>query len=487
MWKKNNPEGGSGQNEKTGPTKRDTSSLMGVKASTPTHAESNRSADTVQGGAFSIADIESVPSPQGRAGFSGNNDPVGTVVPPREGGAADYSHLAQKSESSPTEKAADGTKPVAVKTWSPAASNGGGKPPSGSATPGAPSGDGQWNRLTEFRGKGGELFWLYLVNMLLSIITLGIYSFWGKTKIRQYLWNKTQLLSHPLEYTGTGKELFISFLIALPCIFFGALALQLILPIFPLLGVIIIYPLVLFLWQWASYSALRYRLTRTRWRGIRGNLSGSGVSYGFKAMLYLLLGFCTFGLAIPWVTSRLTSMQLNNVWFGNRRMSFSGPAKELYKSFFTMLGLSFLVMIGFGLAMSTLMQSVVYAGRMQEGTAFMIILLYFVLMLALLLISSYFMAAYTRWIFAHMVFGKVRSRSRITGRRLLSLHLSNFFLVVFTLGLGAAWATIRGYHLYLNCIDYAGDFELNSLLQDTQPIGAAGEGLLDALDMDIGF
>ena len=52
-----------------------------------------------------------------------------------------------------------------------------------------------------------------MVNLLLTIVTLGIYRFWAKTRIRRYLWSQTEFLGDRFEYTGTGKELLIGFLI----------------------------------------------------------------------------------------------------------------------------------------------------------------------------------------------------------------------------------------------------------------------------------
>ena len=86
-----------------------------------------------------------------------------------------------------------------------------------------------------------------------------------------------------------------------------------------------------------------------------------------------------------------------------------------------------------------------------------------------------------------MAFGKVTTRSRITGITVLKLYAVNSLIVLFTLGLGYAWAHMRSMRTFLHSIDYKGDPELDSLLQDTQNAPKHGEGLLDALDMDIGF
>ena len=447
MWKKDNPTGG--------PDSRDTSMLEGVKAQMP-----GEQAQPERREALSLTDIASTPIP---------------------------ANTRQNPTDFTTVSATAGTL-----TGTGGSGGGGGSYPPG---PQGGSPDGSWKSLLAFHGKGSEYFILLLVNFLLSLVTLGIYSFWGRTKQRVYLWSKTQLWGEPLEYTGTGKELFISFLIVMPIVlvvmFLGGLLMQM----SPVIGIIIFYPALIFAILFASYRALRFRLTRTRWRGIRGNLSGSAVSYASWGLLYILAMLFSLGLATPWATSRLVHLQLNNVWFGNRQMSFHGSSKELYKAFLLMLlglvGLSIL----FGIVAFLFFASFMPGGyapnpyasplNLQMMTALIFMLLYIAYFFGILLISSFYHAHFIRWLYRHCAYGKVRTRSRITGRQVLGLRLTNALIVIFTLGFGYAWTHMRTLRLYFHSVDYTGDPEFNLLLQDTQSAPSRGEGLLDALDVDI--
>lgn len=67
----------------------------------------------------------------------------------------------------------------------------------------------------EYDGKTGQLYKIWIVNVLLSIITLGIYRFWAKTRVRKYTTSSFSLHGDRFEYTGSGKELFLGFLKAL--------------------------------------------------------------------------------------------------------------------------------------------------------------------------------------------------------------------------------------------------------------------------------
>ena len=133
-----------------------------------------------------------------------------------------------------------------------------------------------------FDGRRGALGALMLRNLLFSILTLGIYRFWGRTHVRRFVWRHTALLDDALEYLGTGGELFIGFLIAVAVLLpvFAAYSLLQFLfaddPGHALLVLEALYYLVLFfLIQIAIHRMRRYRLTRTAWRGVRFGLGGS--------------------------------------------------------------------------------------------------------------------------------------------------------------------------------------------------------------------
>src|SRR5262245_8067703 len=109
-----------------------------------------------------------------------------------------------------------------------------------------------------FHGKGGSLFGIIIVNMLLTIATLGIYSFWGKVKVRRYLYNQTEFSGDRFAYHGTGKELFIGFLKAvLVFIGFGVSMVLVSRFIHPIAGMAFFYIGILAVIPLALYGSMR--------------------------------------------------------------------------------------------------------------------------------------------------------------------------------------------------------------------------------------
>ena len=133
------------------------------------------------------------------------------------------------------------------------------------------------NEIT-YDSRTGQVYKIWLLNLFMNIITLGIYNFWGKTRLRKYVAGSFSLRGDRFEYTGAGKELFFGFLKAIPVLFGIYTPFMIATFIAPdaawpavfLIPFFYIIPVAL-------YSALRYRLSRLQWRGIRYRLEGSAL------------------------------------------------------------------------------------------------------------------------------------------------------------------------------------------------------------------
>ncbi|MDR2696201.1 MAG: DUF898 domain-containing protein [Deltaproteobacteria bacterium] len=350
-----------------------------------------------------------------------------------------------------------------------------------------------WRPFIVFQARGSDFFRIILRNLFFTILTLGIYAFWAKVRRRTFLWRATRILGDPLEYTGTGKELLISFLIVMGCFVVLGLGLMLLALLHPRAALVMqmgMYVGLIYAVHFALYCSIRYRLTRTRWRGIRGNLGGSAAKYALKAFAYTLAVIGTLGMLGPWCTSRLVSLQMNDTFFGNRRFFFNGPARALYFAYFVVL-LASSVLVGVSALIAYFNLNIAEIVKAEPhpaagGHMFLAaVAAYAALLIALRLVGSIYQAAFERWFFGHLSFGAMRFRSTLRAGALVKLYLGNILLLVCTLGLAYPWVRLRSLSVLLNCIDYQGDPDLERLLQDTMPAPKRGEGLLDALDIDI--
>ncbi len=211
----------------------------------------------------------------------------------------------------------------------------------------------------------GRLMSLAMVTGLLSIVTLGIYRFWGKTRIRKYFWGNTKIAGDAFEYTGTGLEKFLGFLIAVVILAVYLAAVQLILFQFGLtfvfqprteaellmqlavfyLSFFAILPLLFF----AQYRSRRYKLARTRFRGIRFGMLGAAGGYVWRAILLTLVTVLSLGLLSPLMSFRLEAYMTNRSWYGDTKFAQGGKWTGLYGPMKHLLFGALVLGVGIGL------------------------------------------------------------------------------------------------------------------------------------------
>jgi hypothetical protein len=193
---------------------------------------------------------------------------------------------------------------------------------------------------TDFAGSRGPLFRLALRTGLLTVLTLGFYRFWMKTRLRRYYWSSVRPGGHPLEYVGDPTEKLLGFLIAVVALAFyiGIVNLILMYLSFALFqGNVTAYALsfagVIPIWFYAMYRARRYVLARTRWRGIRFGVEPGAWGYAGRALLHWGITILSLGLLWPRMTFMLEKYKIDRTFLGNQRLEQGGRWQMLYRPF----------------------------------------------------------------------------------------------------------------------------------------------------------
>ncbi len=305
------------------------------------------------------------------------------------------------------------------------------------------------------------LLGLSLYNFVMRILTLGIYHFWGKTEVRRRIWSAIRVNGEPLEYTGTGRELFLGFLVIMGIVLvpvmlasFGAALL--LGPGTPAFGAfqILLYAGFLLLTGIAIYRAQRFRLSRTRWRGIRAGLDGSSWTYGWTYFWTLLTLPFTLGWSAPWRSTKLQRLMTSDMRFGTQRFTFSASSAPLYKPFalywvaMSIVAVGVIAIVGgSGAALSTLMQSkadknggvpVDLDTADIAGILFAIYVALFLGGLLYVVLSAWYRAATMRHFVRHTHLDEVGFESTVSARGLLWVALTNYAILI----LGATVVTL---------------------------------------------
>lgn len=351
-----------------------------------------------------------------------------------------------------------------------------------------------------WEGRVGELFAVWIKGLVLTILTLGIYRFWMKTAIRRYIWSRVRLGGDTLEYTGTGMELFRGFLVALFAV------------ILPLAGLqwAAAYAETAAGWDWdpevaaflfafaigtvllpyARFAGLRYRLSRTRWRGIAFRQEGSAWAYARVYLAWWALNLLCLGLLTPQVTMWIESFRLRRLKFGSVSARLSVGRVPCFWFYVAWLVLA-LGLLWIGGEIHDAVANDRF--RIDESTGKRIYHLQNPLPL-LGFLGAFVVArcihygqeaSIYRYLARHFALGELRLHCDVTGPSLFSLHALNWLLVVLTLGLGRpiAWHMTLDYiatHVRLGPTEALAEAAARD---DSQM--RRGEGLLDALDAGI--
>ena len=342
----------------------------------------------------------------------------------------------------------------------------------------------------EQRGRAGELLPIVLLNTLLNIITLSIYRFWGKTKVRQYLWRQTYFMGEALEYTGSGGELFkgflaVFFLILVPLGAIGNVAGIYLDPESAAFAVYTaaFYTVIWFLIGMAVYRARRYRLSRTVWRGIRGGMRGSSGQYAARYLIFSVLAVITLGWAYPWMRVTLFQRIMAETMFGDRNFRVGAPLAPLYRVFAVYwLGSAATLILAIIFIRFT---SLIYLGGPEFEAADMDMSQGWVLLWPLIPVVGWM------WYRTHEInqfanntsFQGLSFRMNASVWNLSGLVFINALIVVFTLGFGQPFAQLRTFRYFCDHLTIMGEINVDWIEQSSAESPSIGEGLADAFDL----
>lgn len=342
------------------------------------------------------------------------------------------------------------------------------------------------------------MLWLSLRNGLLNLVTLTLYRFWGKTKVRRQLWSSTYLNDEPFEYTGRGMELFLGFLVATLVVVAPFLLLvfaaQFLGPVAAALTIAPLYLFMFFLLGFGSFTALRYLVSRTSWRGVRMQLEGSASGFGLSFLGYLLLAAVSLGWFWPAAARRLAARIWGGLRFGDRRFRYDLDAarrERIYPTFALGWVAGF---IGY-VVLTTLSASMFAAQAQGPGapTLEQLGLFYLIIALAALaapIVFAPYQAALLRSVAAGVQLetgaGELapstvaaRFHLRVRWPEIAWLNFSNLLLTLFSLGLLLPLVQARTTRFVINRLESEGRVDFSTIGQTSDKGPRRGEGLAD--------
>lgn len=342
-----------------------------------------------------------------------------------------------------------------------------------------------------FTGSGHEYFRIWIVNIALTVLTLGLYSAWAKVRRLQYFHRHTHLAGASFDYHGDPIVIFKGRLVG------GALFLLYsfagyVSPLFALavaMGVACIMP-------WMLARSLRFRLHNTSYRGLRFRFSGSTKSaYWVLLGLPLLTVVSLFTLG-PFWHQRLKRYQYGNASFGDAPFASTPPAQDFY-AVYIFAGMIGAVVVG---AFGALIAGITFgleqannsgtpgAGEPGAWATVVLATAFAVYLGGILLVQSFLTARLRNVVWNHTSIRGYRFVSALRTRWMLWLTVSNLVATIASLGLFWPYSQIRLTRYFTEALSVAdaATFE-NFAAVPAAEEGAVGQEVASFFDFDIAF
>ncbi|MCM5553390.1 YjgN family protein [Pleomorphomonas sp. NRK KF1] len=290
-----------------------------------------------------------------------------------------------------------------------------------------------------FTGSASEYFGIWIVNVLLTILTLGIYSAWAKVRRKRYFYGNTVLLGRTFEYHAKGLQIFIGRVIVIVAL----IAINILSIIHPLFALATWLVIVIGL-PWIIKRSLRFNARVTSYRNVRFDFVGSTGGAFVAVTLGGIVAFLSIGVLAPLASRWLWRYILNNLRYGDRSFSSEPRLGALYRIWL----LPFLLFVLGGMIVGVIIAAALEmerGGREDIGgfAFFMVFLPYVVVLIYGLAVLVYRTGVRNVVLSAALLDGRHELLSDIPRLRYAWIAASNILVTVLTLGLMRPWAAVR--------------------------------------------
>ena len=374
----------------------------------------------------------------------------------------------------------------------------------------------------EFTGTGGEYFRIWIVNLLLIMVTFGIYYPWAKVRKLKYFYNNTHIDGHALEFHGEAKKMLrgslivgVFFMIYSVAVDFSAVA-----GAIAILAFLALAP-VLF------RASMRFRLANTSWRGMRMRFVSIDLKEAYWCItpalaLLLLPGMILaflgtdeprskgapaiawidavpFGLyallvviAIPYFFWRLKRYQHNHYAWGPLKMEYRSEVGATYKVF----GMTALLTVGIVAVFLALFFVLLPSGigSIRSGNFGAILALIVPMTIIFFVVINILPRAYFSVGMQNLLWSRtgnrhLRFKSDLLAGKYIGLQFTNYFLIMITFGLYWPFAVVNTTRMQLEAISLKTRISLDKLADSARAreSDATGDMAADIFGFDVGM
>nr|VFK14476.1 MAG: Uncharacterized membrane protein YjgN, DUF898 family [Candidatus Kentron sp. LPFa] len=335
----------------------------------------------------------------------------------------------------------------------------------------------------KFKGDASEYFGIWISNLILSIITLGIYSAWAKVRRVKYFYNNTGIGDFPLGYHATGEQIFKGRLIA----FLAVVAFNFLATIHPLAGGIIGMAFI-FILPWLLNSSMRFAARMTSWRNVRLDWRGTYWKTFFFFIIGPIIGILSLGLLAPLMFRYYYKYYATHHSFGATRFSAAPRTSEYYLAFLVgVIVPGVIIVAGLGFIIPPDSMEIGFWIESNDHRLYFFSVSGLAIVVFLLLVSKVYRTLCRNLLIRTMKLGDtINFDSSIHPIGFLWISLSNLVAIILSIGLLAPWAAIRKYRYLCSSTAYRIEGDSNVFVDnERRKRNAIGEELAEFEGLDV--
>lgn len=318
----------------------------------------------------------------------------------------------------------------------------------------------------EFRGNGSEYFKIWLVNIILTIITIGIYSPWAKVRRKQYFYGSSRVHGASFEYLADPVKILKGRIIIVAILLIH----QLISRLNPILGSILALGFAI-IFPWLMVRSLAFNARYSSWRNIRFGFDGTAWEWAKVYMLWPFVAVLTLGILFPYVYFRQRKFIVENHSYGATKFKFTATAKDYYRLYFSAL---IPIIIGLALLGATFF-------FFPPAGVLIGVVLY-------LYLFAFFSVKTTNLLYSSSGLGAQRLEANLEVKGYMGLVFTNSLATAFTLSLFHPWAKVRTARYKAEHLTLLATGDLDGFIAvEQKQVSALGEEAADFFDFDIGL
>jgi uncharacterized membrane protein YjgN (DUF898 family) len=350
-----------------------------------------------------------------------------------------------------------------------------------------------------FTGDAKEYFRIWIVNLFLSVVTLGIYSAWAKVRKKRYFYGNTWVADANFDYHGEAIAILKGRVIAV----LALIAYNVSGHYLPRLGMFVLLILMVAA-PWLIVRSMQFNAVNSSYRNLRFGFHGRYLE-GLRAIAPLLLSpllvllfpplergrvpasGTEFALLLlpslpiiifyPYVMGAIKRFQVRRSTYGSAAFDIAVKIRSFYRIYLT---------AGFFLIVISVAAGVMaFALMMVPQIAWLLMLLSYLLTAAVIF-------GYTRTRVANLTFNStvlganVRFVSSLSARKLAWIYFVNLLAIVISLGLLVPWAAMRAARYRVSCLSLRSRDDLEGFLGSVaRPVGATADQVGEFFEVDL--